>query len=170
VVRVVSGALLSLSLIAAAPPEGARHPIHSTLTEITFDAPKRIATVRVRAFADDFGTATSRWGRSHPRAANAASPDSLGYDYVMHAVSLETTPGRFVAFMPCGIERTGAVIWFCLRTKLDTTLEGVRVADRILNDLFDDEINIVQVDDAGHRTSAIFTRNDVAKILIAKSR
>jgi hypothetical protein len=168
VVRVLTVGFLSLALIAAAPGEGRRHPIHSTLTEISFDASKRVATVRVRAFADDFGTASTRWGHAHPRAA--ASTDSVGYDYLVHALSLESAPSEFVAFEQCGIERTGAVIWFCLRAKLDRGLKGVRVADRVLNDLFNDEINIVQVDDAGHRTSAIFTRNDVAKVLIAQSR
>ena len=83
---------------------------------------------------------------------------------------MESAPGAVIVFDRCGVERTGAVIWFCLHANLDAGLKGIRVADRILNDLFDDEINIVQIDDAGHRTSAIFTRNDAAKVLIGSSR
>lgn len=164
-VRVAGALAAALLLTAAMPAEGARHPIHSTLTEITFDSHARLATVRVRAFADDFGTATSRWGRSRPRAA-AATADSTAFDYLTHAVSLESATGTIVAFERCGIERTGAVVWLCLHARLEHGLAGVRVADRLLNDLFDDEINIVQIDDAGQRASAIYTRKDGAKVLI----
>jgi uncharacterized protein DUF6702 len=169
VVRLAGALAAVFVLTAAVPAEGARHPIHSTLTEITFDANARIATVRVRAFADDFGTATSRWGRSRPRAA-AANADSVAFDYLTHAVSLESVPGTFVAFERCGVERTGAVVWLCLHARLERGLAGVRVADRLLNDLFDDEINIVQVDDAGRHASAIYTRKDGARVLLQQPR
>ena len=75
-----------------------------------------------------------------------------------------------MAFERCGVEHTGAVVWLCLRARLERGLTGVRVADRLLNDLFDDEINIVQIDDAGKRASAIYTRKDGAKVLIQESR
>lgn len=165
-VRVAGALAAALALTAAAPAEGARHPIHSTLTEITFDPHAHLATVRVRAFADDFGTATSRWGRARPHAA----ADSVAFDYLTHAVSFESAPGTFAAFERCGVERTGAVVWLCLHARLEQGLAGVRVADRLLNDLFDDEINIVQIDYAGKRASAIYTRKDGAKVLIQASR
>ncbi len=168
-VRIAGAIAAAAVLMATVPAEGARHPIHSTLTEITFDPGARLATVRVRAFADDFGTATTRWGRSRPRAV-AATADSVAFDYLTHAVSLESAPGNFVALERCGVERTGAVVWLCLHARLERGLVGVRVADRLLNDLFDDEINIVQIDDAGKRASAIYTRKDGAKVLIQESR
>jgi hypothetical protein len=167
-VRVLSALLLSLHVMGAASSEAARHPIHSTLTEISFDPAARLATVRVRAFADDFGAATARWGRSRP-GQRAAPPDSLSFAYLAHAISLESAPSAFATLEWCGVQRTGEVLWLCLRARLDRGLEGVRVADRLLNDLFDDEINIVQVDDAGRRTSAVFTRMDGAKVLVEKA-
>ena len=168
-VRVAAALAAALVLSAAVTAEAARHPIHSTLTEITFEPHARLATVRVRAFADDFGTATARWGRTRPRVA-AATADSVAFDYLTHAISLEAAPGTFVAFERCGVEHTGAVVWLCLHARLERGLAGVRVADRLLNDLFDDEINIVQIDDAGKRASAIYTRKDGAKVLIRESR
>ena len=155
-----------------APVDAVRHPIHSTLTEISFDPAARLATVRVRAFADDFGTAIARWTHSRPArpGVKAPAPDSLSFDYLSHALSLESAPDQFATLEWCGVEKTGAVLWLCLRARLDRGLEGVRVADRVLNELFEDEINIVQIQDAGHRTSAVFTRKDAAKVLIAKAR
>jgi hypothetical protein len=164
VVRVVTVLAIAFALLGAAAP----HPIHSTLAEISYDAAARRATVRVRAFADDFGTATERWGRSRPRKA-VMSSDSLSFEYLSHAISLETAPGQFSALEWCGVEKTGAVLWLCLRAKLDHGLEGVRVADRVLVDLFDDEINIVQIESAGKKASAVFTRKDAGKILIERA-
>lgn len=164
-VRLLSGLLLTASVAGAAPLEAARHPIHSTLAEISFDPAARIATVRVRAFADDFGTAIARWRRLHPRA-HGTRPDSLSLDYLAHAITLESAPGGIAKLEWCGVQQTGAVLWLCLRGQLDRGLEGVRVADRVLNDLFDDEINIVQVETAGRKTSAVFTGRDAGKVLI----
>lgn len=167
-VRLLSVLLLATSLGVAAPLEAARHPIHSTLAEISFDPAAHVATVRVRAFADDFGTAIARWRRLHPRAPGTPS-DSISLDYMVHAVSLESAPSEFSKLEWCGVEQTGAVLWLCLRGRLDHGLAGVRVADRVLNDLFDDEINIVQVENAGRKTSAIFTPKDVAKVLVERA-
>jgi hypothetical protein len=169
VVRVVGLLAISLALLGAAAPTDARHPIHSTLAEISYDAAARRATVRVRAFADDFGTATERWGRSRPRKT-ATSIDSLSFEYLSHMISLESAPGEFSAFEWCGVEKTGAVLWLCLRAKLDRGLEGVRIGDRVLTDLFDDEINIVQIESAGRKASAVFTRKDAGKVLIERAR
>jgi hypothetical protein len=166
-VRVLSALVLSLGVADAAPREVARHPIHSTLTEISYDPAARLATVRVRAFADDFGMATARWGRSRP-GQHAVPPDSLSFEYLTRMISLESAPREFAVLEWCGVRQAGAVLWLCLRARLDRGLEGVRVADRVLNDLFDDEINIVQVDNAGRRTSAVFTRKDVPKVLVER--
>lgn len=167
-VRILSVFVVSLALTGAAAPVDSRHPIHSTLAEISYDASARRATVRVRAFADDFGTATARWGRS--RAGQRAIPaDSLSFEYLSHMISLESAPGEFSTLEWCGVERTGAVLWLCLRAKLDRGLAGVRVGDRVLIDLFDDEINIVQMESAGRKASAVFTRNDAGKVLIERS-
>jgi hypothetical protein len=168
VVRLLSALVFAASVAAAAPLEAARHPIHSTLAEISFDAAAHVATVRVRAFADDFGTAIARWRRLHPRA-RGTPPDSISLDYLAHMVSLESAPSEFSKLEWCGVQQTGAVLWLCLRGHLDHGLEGVRVADRVLNDLFDDEINIVQIENAGRKTSAVFTRKDVAKVLIERA-
>jgi hypothetical protein len=169
VVRVLSALVVSLGAVGTPPMAAALHPIHSTLTEISFDSVARVATVRVRAFADDWQTATARWSRWHPRP-RVLSSDSLNVDYLTHMISLESAQGEIASLEWCGIQRTGAVLWLCLRGGLQRGLEGVRVADRVLNDLFDDEINIVQIESAGRRTSAVFTRKDVSKVLIRKVR
>lgn len=174
-VRVLSLVLLSSYLGGAKPPvaplDAARHPIHSTLTAISFDPAARLATLRVRAFADDFGAAIARWTHSRPVRPGMQAPaqDSLTFEYLTQMISLERAPGQVIPLEWCGVERTGAVLWFCLRGHLDHGLQGVRVADRMLNDLFADEINIVQMEEGTRHTSAVFTRRDAARVLIAKA-
>jgi hypothetical protein len=168
VVRVVGVLAITLVLLGAAAPADARHPIHSTLADITYDATSRTATVRVRAFADDFGPAIAKWGRAHPRKT-VMSTDSLSFDYLSHTISVERPPNQPAILEWCGVEKTGAVLWLCLRTKLDHGLEGVRVSDRVLDDLFDDEINIVQMESSGRKASAVFTKSDQPKVLIEQT-
>ena len=142
-----------------------RHPIHSTLTEITYDAPGRQATLRVRAFADDFEAATARWSAGRKMAAGAGR-ESTSFAYLAHTISLETAAGAPVRLEWCGVERSGEVLWLCLRGALPGGLIGAHVANRCLTDLYDDEINIVQTEYAGRRSSLLFTKGDGPKVVM----
>ena len=155
---------LAAPLVMAAAG-GARHAIHSTLTQITYDSGDRSITLRVRAFADDFGSATARWSAVHP-APHGAQSDWLSVDYLTHAITLENSRGAAMRLDGCGVQRLGDLVWLCLRAPLPEGLGGVRLTNRVLSDLFDDEINIVQTEYSGRRASLLFTNGDGAKVVL----
>jgi hypothetical protein len=62
------------------------------------------------------------------------------------------------------MRRTGDVVWLTL-TAPGTTLDGLRVSNRVLVELYADQVNIVQATVGARRASLLFTRGDGAKAL-----
>jgi uncharacterized protein DUF6702 len=134
----------------------AHHPLHTTLTELTYRAADRTVQVSVRAFADDFD------------AAAGGVSDSAASAYLRSVLTLTDRNGRPLPLAWCGLRRTGDLLWLCLSGAAPGGgLGGLRVAVRLLFERYRDQINIVQVSDGegGRRTSMLFVRGDAEKPL-----
>jgi hypothetical protein len=121
------------------------HPIHTTLTDITYDRATAQVTAMVRAFATDVDQAV----------AKRPGTDVAGY--VQSAMTLSDRTGRPVPLTWCGSRREADVVWLCVRARAPQGLSGMMLSDRLLFDLFDDQVNIVMMTD---RTSLLFTKGD----------
>ncbi len=132
----------------------ALHPLHTTLTQLTYDAARGTVEVSVRAFADDFRA-----------AAGSDASDSAAYAYLGKALTLTDRDGRALPLSGCGLRRTQDLLWLCLRTRAAGGLAGVRVHARMLLELYEDQINIVQASYDGRRVSLLFSRGDPPKPL-----
>jgi len=132
----------------------ALHPLHTTLTRLTYNAVDGTVEVAVRAFADDFG-----------RAVGSNVSDSAAYAYLGRTLALTDRGGRALPLAPCGLRRTQDLLWLCLATRAPGGLAGARVHARMLLDLYEDQINIVQASYDGRKVSLLFTRGDNSKPL-----
>jgi uncharacterized protein DUF6702 len=144
------GALCAMGVLAL-------HPLHTTLTDLSFSAADRTVLVSVRAFADDF------------RAAAGDGSDSAAFAYLRSTFALSDRDGRVLPLVWCGVRRTGDLLWLCLRApapgERGRGLAGVRVRAGLLFDRYRDQINIVQASYDGRRASLLFSLGDSAKAL-----
>jgi len=131
----------------------ALHPLHTTLTDLTFNAADRTVQLSVRAFADDF------------RAAAGNGSDAAALAYLRSALVLSDRDGRVLPLAWCGLRRDGDLLWLCLRAPAPRGMAGLQVRARLLFDLYRDQINIVQARYDGRQTSFLFSRGDSAKAL-----
>src|SRR2546425_4408401 len=99
----------TLALLAA-------HPLHTTLTQLTYRDADRSVEVMVRGFADDF------------RAALGEDvTDSAASAYVRSGVTIADRTGRPLPAAWCGLKRTGDVLWLCLRARAPLGPRGLRL-------------------------------------------
>ncbi len=142
-------ALVVWSMVAAATA----HPIHSTLTELRYDATSRVVELSVRMFADDLA------------AARPATQSPLRY--LAESIALATHDGHPLPVETCGERRAGDLIWLCLHLRLPagTTPSGLRLRNRLLFERFGDQVNIVQTAYGGRTETMVFTRGDADKTL-----
>ena len=136
----------------------AGHPMHTAVTEITYDRPSRMAAIRIRVFADDFGTAVAA-------QSDGASRDSALSLYVRSAFVLTGRSGQTLPIHWDGAERQGDVMLLRLWADAPDGLSGVKVLSALLCERFDDQVNVVRASYGGRAATLLFTRGDRAKAL-----
>ena len=125
------------------------HPIHTTLTNVTFDAGTAQVTAMVRVFGADVDKALAR------------RRDTALVDYARASFVLSDQAGRPVPITWCGSRREGDVVWLCLRAPAPHGAGGLTLTDRLLFDVFDDQVNIVMTEHG----SVLFTKGDTPRRL-----
>jgi len=174
-------ASIALTLLVGSAPTGdaspmvmgwreIAHPIHTTITTITYDPATTIATAEIRVFADDLWRAVTQRNSRTATAINGRAvsiADSAIVQYVEATFRVGGQDGRPVSLRPCGLRATADARWICLQAALPRGLVGMRIADELLTDLYADQVNVVMTQDArsGGRTSLLFTRGDKAKVI-----
>lgn len=139
----VTAALL-LALVA--------HPLHTTMTELTVDEPHHSMRAVVRVFADDIGSAARRYPSAEA--------------YVARTLSVSDATGRAIALHSCGTRRSGAVLFMCAEGSYAGSVRALKVSNSLLCDLFDDQVNLVQISLGAEHHSLLFTRGDAAKFIL----
>jgi hypothetical protein len=145
--------LRGLCLIPPLLSLAAAHPLHTTLTQVTQG--DGAATIWVRAFADDFARGVAR------RGARPGADPTLAY--LGGSVAVWGRDGRRARLAACGTRRSGNVRWFCLRAPAPRGLGGMRILVSLQFAVYDDQVNVVQVDDGRRRASLLFVPGDGAK-------
>jgi hypothetical protein len=143
---------LAVALLAAGARGARAHPIHTTMTVMTVDAPANTVAISIRVFADDFAIAVARAaGRVPPRDSSATAGDIDAY--VLARLSLDG-----VRLERCGITRTADAYLLCYRAPLPLNAAALRLTNRLLTELHEDQVNIVQVHAGVVRRTHLFTR------------
>lgn len=131
------------------------HPLHTTLTEVTLSGSD--VTLTVRGFVDDLTLAAT--GRPAGGVTAAAGDSSIGRYLLRNLVLIG--PGQVrVPLVWRGVRHQADVAWFTYTARLERGLSGARIGNTALCELYDDQVNIVQVSIGGSRRSLLFTPGD----------
>jgi hypothetical protein len=140
-------------LLLAAVPR-ATHPLHSTLTTISWDSGTHTIQLAVRAFTQDLSDVLAR--------GTVAASDSAVCRYARAALILRDRAGRPLTAAACTIERTDDVTWIRLEAAAPDPI-GSRLLNAFLFEVFDDQVNVVRTRLSGRIQTMVFTRGDGPK-------
>jgi hypothetical protein len=147
--------LLGMTLLVAVPHWD--HPLHTTLTEITRQGPT--ITITLRGFVDDL----TRAAIGHPsRSIRAAGVDSSIARYVARNLIVGETGGARVSLAWVAVRHQADVAWFTYTARLHEPGE-FRMGNSVLCELYDDQVNIVQMIQGAARKSLLFSPGDDLK-------
>jgi hypothetical protein len=132
-----------------------RHPLHTTIAEVTYDPATHAVTAVIRIFSDDLARAV--------RSRGGVPDDAGAVAYVRSAFTIVTPDGRALSLGSCGVRTTGDLRWICLRAPVPAGLRGARVLDAVLTDVYADQVNVVTTNDGDRHDSLLFTRGDRPK-------
>jgi hypothetical protein len=139
-------------------PNAPRHPMHTAVTEIIYDAPTTEASIRIRVFLDDFTAAV-------PMPAGTVAGDSAVVRYVLSSLIIVDRTGKRLPFRWQGLEQAGDVLVLRFVAAAPAGLAGGRVATTLLSERFEDQVNIVRATYGGRTRTLLFTRGEAAKAL-----
>lgn len=154
--------VLVVSLASALPRNAHAHPLHTTLTELSYATDGGVE-LRIRAFVDDFTRAVGRLARAREAAGFSRVGSTAAY--LAWALRLRGGDGGVVALHPVEMRRQGDVFWIRLRGSAPAGIAGGALRNSLLFDLYDDQVNLVRASYAGRTESLLFTRSQVFRRL-----
>ena len=157
--RVVCAVAMGAGALVTAPRTAHAHPLHTTMSEVTIDVRRHVVRMVVKAFADDYLKAV-RASRGLPSAVKLDGVESFAY--LRSSISIDVD-GNALPLRSCGIRTSADVVWLCVEADAPSDLQGIRVRNALLWNLFDDQVNIVRATRGASVRSILFVKGDRAK-------
>lgn len=154
--------VVACGMLLAWPTVTAAHPLHTTFTDVAIDSARGGLRLTLRVFADDFGTAAMRHARL-PAPAEGPLFERAAARYITSRVQLLDAGGRVTSLEWGGARREGETILLTLFAPGVRSLSGLRIANSLMFELFDDQINIVRTV-SGERRTLLFTKRDAGRV------
>ncbi len=154
---------MSLIILALAPVAQA-HRYHTSVTRLEYNAEERLVEITVQTFADDIEAALGKRNGGTVRLDSTAKTNALLLDYFRNVVELRNGDTE-LELEWIGMELKGHSVWFYLQARMPDVPSRMTLSNRLLFDLFPDQVNIVNVFKDRKREGLVFKRGDAAKAL-----
>lgn len=151
--------------VAAVPNADAGHKFHASLTQIEVNAKARTVEVAIRVFIDDLEEALSLRAGRRIRLETASDLDALALDYVQSSVKLDAPDGKRLVFRWIGKEVSVDVVWLYVEAPCSGPIDEGRLENALFFELFDDQVNTVNLKDGKRRATLTFSTGDGARPL-----
>lgn len=140
------------------PSRDVAHPLHTTITELTFDPRTKALRLSIRVFSDDLAEGIRRGSGAMTPAADAVT-DAAVLAYVRGTVSLLARDGRRLPLTSCGSRSLNDLALLCLEANAQAGPSTLRLRQGMLLELYGDQVNVVQTLYGPRRRSLLFTRS-----------
>jgi hypothetical protein len=148
------------------------HKFHVSVTQIEYNQKEQSAEITIRVFADDLENALSQ----HTKRPIKLDPATANKDkqvgetviaYLRDRFQLKTSAGRPVKLNWVGMEWQADMFWLYVEGKLPSGLEGAQLRNKVFQNLFEDQVNIVNSKIDGKQIGLMFDSMDDFKLITA---
>ncbi|MEP7343173.1 MAG: DUF6702 family protein [Acidobacteriota bacterium] len=163
----LSLSVMGLSVFGSSIPP---HKVHVSVAQIEHNPKAQSAQIVIRVFADDLETALSQHAKRRIKIdpATANNDKQLGQTviaYLRANFQLKTKAGRPVMLSWVGLEWQTDMFWLYVEGKLPNGLEGTQLRNKVFNELFEDQVNIVNGKIDGKQIGLMFDSKDDFKLI-----
>ncbi len=148
------------------------HKFHVSVTQIEYNLKAQSAEITIRVFADDLETALSQHAKRRVKLdpATANKDKQVGETvlaYLRGSFALKGKTGRPVKLNWVGMEWQADMFWLYVEGKLPNGLEGAQLRNKVFQELFEDQVNIVNSKIDGKQIGLMFDTKDDFKLITA---
>jgi hypothetical protein len=144
------------------------HKFHVSVAALEFNPKLQTVEIVLRVYADDLENALSQHA-SRPVKLDPAKSREAGaavMAYLRDQLTLKNAAGKPVRLTWVGLEAQVDMFWLYVEGKLSGGLTGAQLKNRVFCELFEDQVNIVNVKYLGRQSGIMFEPKDEFKSLM----
>jgi hypothetical protein len=141
-------------------PVSFAHKYHTSVTRVEYNQAERSAEITIQTFTDDLRDVLTKRAGKTVRLEAGKVTDRLAFDYLRSAFELKDGNAATSELQWVGMEIKGETVWLYALAKMPSGLAKATLRNSFLFDLFDDQVNIVNVLHDGQKSSLVFKRGD----------
>ncbi|HYG10123.1 MAG TPA: DUF6702 family protein [Pyrinomonadaceae bacterium] len=158
---VASGLTLAPCVLSAS----AAHKFHTSFTEADYNAPERSLQITLRTFPDDLESVLSRRSGKAVRLDRKKEAETLLAAYLQETFKLKNARGEIVKLSWVGMDAGVDSAWLYFEAHMPEGCAGAELSNQFMFDLYDDQINLVNVKQDGQKLALTFKNGDTFKPL-----
>lgn len=137
------------------------HDFHTSITRMDFNAKEKSFEISIRVFTDDFEKALSKDNNGQKIAVlNNDKNDPLVEKYIRKHFALLNSQKQRKNYSYVGKEQEADATWIYIEIPMQEAITGFSVQNSIMHDLFEDQINLVNLNYQGQKKSYIFKKDE----------
>jgi hypothetical protein len=145
------------TVATAGTPDRVPHPLHLSVVEVEHNATDKTLEISCKIFTDDFERVLAQNYKTHvnltnPSAAEKRTMDKLVSDYIQAHLSIKVDD-RPMNFTYVGFEKQEEVTYAYVQADNIPSVKKAEVTDKLMQDLFTDQISLIHVIVGGNRKS-----------------
>lgn len=137
------------------------HDFHTSITRMDYNAKDKAFEISIRVFTDDLEKALSKDNSGQKIVVvNNDKNDPLVEKYIRKHFALVTAQKQKKAYSYVGKEQEADATWIYIEIPAQEAVSGFSLQNTIMHDLFDDQINLVNLNYQGQKKSYIFKKDE----------
>jgi hypothetical protein len=141
-------------------PVATAHKFHTSFTEADYNAPERSLQITLRTFPDDLENILSRRRGKAVRLDQKKEAEPLLVAYLQETFQLKNAKGEIVKLSWVGMDAGVDSAWLYFEAHLPEGCAGVQLRNQFMFDLYDDQINLVNVKQDNKKNALTFKNGD----------
>ena len=135
------------------------HEFHASVTQMQYDPAEKTFEISIRVFTDDFEKALSQESSTAIRLGPDSKSDAIIEKYIRSRFAYITPQKQSKAIIYVGHEVEADANWIYLEMPHAEPFRGGLLKQNVLMELFDDQVNMVNVKYQQEKKTFVFRKN-----------
>ncbi|KAA9353246.1 hypothetical protein F0P93_17515 [Larkinella humicola] len=155
--------VIAFLLLTASRPV---HPVHTSITQMQYNAAEKTFEVSLRVFTDDLEEAlTKENNNQRVRLSDKDANGPLVERYVRKHFGLTSASRQRKPYRYVGKEQEVDATWIYIEIPYNEPVQGSLLQQSMLTDLFDDQMNLVNVSYLAEKKTVLFRKSNTQQVL-----
>jgi hypothetical protein len=162
-----SGYILSLALVVGfglaftrVVPVAAAHKFHTSFTEAEYNAKEASLQITLRTFPDDLEIVLGKRSGKSVRLDRKQETEPILIAYLQETFQLKTAKGETIKLSWVGMDAGVDSAWLYFEAPMPEGFAGAQLRNGFLFDLYDDQVNLVNVKQNNRKRALTFKNGD----------